>query len=121
MILLVMVTGILLRSRFVSLPPFTTKYGGDALWALMVFLGFGFVFPKLSVTRLACLALGFAWFIEFSQLYHVPWIDEIRRMRVGHLVLGSTFNWPDLAAYTVGIVLGIFFDRYRLYDNGTRM
>jgi Protein of unknown function (DUF2809) len=120
MILLVMASGILLRSRFVSLPPFPTKYGGDALWALLVFFGFGFIFPRLRVTKLACISLGFAWIIEFSQLYHAPWIDGIRAMRVGHLILGSTFNWPDLPAYALGIALGIGFEACRLRHDRTR-
>jgi hypothetical protein len=32
--------------------------------------------------------------VEFSQLYHAPWIDTIRAARIGALVLGSTFNAP---------------------------
>jgi hypothetical protein len=74
-----------------------SKYGGDALWALMVFFGFGFLF-------------GFAWAIEFSQIYHAPWFDAIRASRPGHLVFGSTFNWPDLPAYAVGVALGALLE-----------
>lgn len=48
----------------------------------------------------------FAWGVEVSQLYHAPWIDAIRAMVPGRLVLGTTFNWPDLPAYSVGIALG---------------
>jgi hypothetical protein len=108
---LVMVGGLLWRSRFVSLPPFLTKYGGDALWALLVFVGFGILFPRISTLRLASISLGFAWLVEFSQLYHAPWIDAIRSLRIGRLVIGSTFNWPDLPAYLVGVVLGVMVER----------
>lgn len=106
-IVLVMAAGLLWRSRFLSMPPFMTKYGGDALWALLVFFGFGLVFSKASTLRLAAAALAFAWAVEFSQLYHAPWIDSIRSTRPGALVLGSTFNWPDLPAYVFGIALGV--------------
>lgn len=106
LILVVIATGVLWRSRFVTLPPFLTKYSGDALWAVVVFFGFGFLFPKITTARLFAISLAFAWAIEFSQLYHAPWIDSIRAARLGHLVLGSTFNWPDLAAYAVGAGLG---------------
>lgn len=112
-----MSAGLLLRSRFVSLPPFPTKYGGDALWALLVFFGFGFVFNKARIITLAWISLAFAWVIEFSQLYHAPWIDQIRALRIGHLILGSTFNWPDLPAYAVGIIVGIAFEACRLRLN----
>ena len=37
---------------------FAAKYGGDALWALLVFLGFGFLFRQLSTGRLALIALS---------------------------------------------------------------
>jgi Protein of unknown function (DUF2809) len=106
LMVLVMAGGLLWRSRFVSLPAFMTKYGGDALWALLVFCGFGFVLRRISTLRLAAISLGFAWAIEFSQLYQAPWINSIRAMRLGHLVLGSTFNRPDLLAYALGVALG---------------
>src|SRR4051794_41576573 len=100
---LVMGTGLLWRSRFLPLSSFTAKYGGDALWALLVFLGFGLVFNRCSTLRIALFSLCFAWSIEFLQLYHAHWIELIRSTRIGHLILGSTFNSPDLLAYAVGI------------------
>ena len=99
-------TGLLWRSNLLSLSSFLAKYGGDSLWALMVFLGFGFVFRQSSTVRIALGAVCFAWSIEFLQLYHSPWIDEIRSNRLGHLVLGNSFNAPDLIAYVIGVVLG---------------
>lgn len=108
---LVAAGGLLWRSRFVSLPPFLSKYGGDAWWALLVFFGFGILFPGITTLRLAVVSLGFAWMVEFSQLYHAPWIEAIRAVRLGHLILGSTFNAPDLPAYLVGVVTGVVADR----------
>jgi hypothetical protein len=110
---LVMGCGLLWRSRFVSLPEFATKYGGDMLWALLVFLGFAFVFRRESTLRLGLLALGFAWAVEFSQIYHAEWLDRIRSMRIGALVLGSTFDPPDLLAYAAGIAVGVAFECLR--------
>lgn len=104
--LAVIAAGLLWRSGFIPLPPVMSKYGGDALWALMVFVGFGFLLPRATTFAVALLALTFAWGVEFSQLYHAPWIDSIRATIPGRLVLGNTFNWPDLPAYAVGIALG---------------
>ena len=108
---LVIGTGLLWRSKLLPLPQFVAKYGGDSLWALVVFLCFGFAFPRRSTTRMALLAVGFAWSIEFLQLYHAPWIDGIRSTRLGHLVLGNVFNSPDLLAYAVGVGLGAWAER----------
>lgn len=103
---LVIGLGLLWRSNLFPLSDFVAKYGGDALWALMVFLCFGIVFPRTSTVRIAFGAVGFAWAIEFLQLYHAPWIDGIRATRFGHLVLGTTYNSPDLIAYALGIAVG---------------
>jgi hypothetical protein len=102
----VVAVGLLWRSGLIPLPQWLSNNGGDALWALMVFVGFGFLFPRASTLTVALLALGVAWGVEFSQLYHAPWIDAIRATLPGKLVLGNTFNWPDLPAYAVGIVIG---------------
>ena len=102
----VVAAGLLWRSGFIPLPLVLSKYGGDTLWALMVFVWFGFLSPRASTFVVTLLALTFSWGVEFSQLYHAPWIDAVRATLPGRLVLGNTFNWPDLPAYAVGIVLG---------------
>lgn len=102
----VIALGLLWRSGLIPLPGWLSNNGGDALWALMVFVGLGFLLPRTSTLTLALLALCVAWGVEFSQLYHAPWIDALRATIPGRLVLGSTFLWPDLVAYAVGIALG---------------
>jgi glycopeptide antibiotics resistance protein len=99
--------GLLWRSDLLPLPGFLAKYGGDALWALAVFLLLGLVFRRSATVWLALGAVCFSWSIELLQLYHAHWIDVVRANRVGQLVLGGSFNGPDLIAYVVGIVLGV--------------
>ena len=107
----VVAAGLLWRSGFLPLAPWLSKYGGDALWALMIYSLIRFMQPssKLWVSALWAAAVCFA--VEFSQLYHAPWIDAIRGTRLGALVLGSVFNWPDLPAYAVGVATGGLIDR----------
>jgi hypothetical protein len=105
--MLVIALGLLWRSALLSLPAALSKYGGDALWSLMVFFGFGSLFPRLSTKATAALALIFSFVVETSQLYHSPWIDAIRSTRLGALVLGSVFNWPDFPAYVAGVLIGV--------------
>lgn len=104
------VLGLLWRSIPASLAPFLWKYGGDAIWAAMVYFLIRSITPSRSVTWSATLAIGISFAIEFSQLYHAPWIDSVRRMRLGALILGSIFNWPDLPAYAVGVALAALVD-----------
>jgi hypothetical protein len=90
----------------VGLSPFFAKYAGDALWALMVFLGVAFVLPAWTTVAVAGLATAVSCAVEFSQLYHSPSLDAVRRTTLGHLALGDTFAWADIAAYLVGIGVG---------------
>jgi hypothetical protein len=107
LVALVIGAGLLWRSGLIPLTSFLAKYGGDSLWALVVFLCFGFTFRHSSTVRIGLAAVCFAWSIEFSQLYHAPWIDTIRATLPGRLILGSSFNRPDLIAYLVGIAPGV--------------
>lgn len=116
-LILVIGAGLLWRSGLVPLPGWLVKYGGDALWALAVFLGLGWVFRQSRTGRVALAAVFCAWSVEFLQLYHAPWIDAIRATRPGRLVLGTTFNAPDLLAYLAGIALGAWAE-WRLCRSG---
>ncbi len=75
LVLAVIAAGLLWRSSLLPLPPFASKYGGDALWSLIVFFGLGLLLPRSSTLMLAVLAVGFSTAVEFSQLYHAPWIE----------------------------------------------
>ena len=107
--------GLLWRSGLIPLPQRMSNNGGDALWALMVFVGFGFLLPRAPTFVVALLALTFSWVVEFSQMYHASWLDAVRATIPGRLVLGNTFNWPDLPAYAAGVALGAWAE-WRLRD-----
>lgn len=93
------------------LPAALGKYPGDALWALMVWLGWAMVWPRARAWHLGCLALLTASAVECSQLYKAPWIDALRGTTLGHLVLGSGFATHDIVAYAVGIAVGVALDQ----------
>jgi hypothetical protein len=44
--------------------------------------------------------------VELSQLYHAPWIDGLRQIRLAALLLGHGFLWSDLVCYAVGVGVG---------------
>ncbi|MDM8561386.1 DUF2809 domain-containing protein [Candidatus Parabeggiatoa sp. HSG14] len=100
------------------LPHFIAIYAGDTLWALMVFFLIGLLFPSLPTVKVVVIALLFVFSIELSQLYHAPWIDDIRQYRLAALVLGRGFLWSDLVCYMGGILMGalaeLSFQKLRL-------
>ncbi len=112
LVALTIAAGLHLRGNPAQFSPGIVKFGGDGLWALLVFLGVGFVRPRLPTNSVALVALLVCYAMEFSQLYHSAWIDNLRNTWVGHMFLGTTFNWPDLIAYTFGVSLGIGIERF---------
>lgn len=106
LVILTMVLGLLSRADFITLPTFLANYAGDTIWAMMVFWGVRFLLPKQPIIVSVLLALGFAYLIELSQLYHAAWIDGIRNTKIGGLILGFGFKFSDLVCYFVGIALG---------------
>jgi hypothetical protein len=106
LVVAVIASGLLWRSGLLPLPPIASKYGGDVLLALMVFFWFGLLFPRSPTSAVAMLAIGFSSTVEFSQLYHAPWIDAWRSTLPGRLILGSTFNWFDIPDYALGVAIG---------------
>ncbi len=107
LILLSILFGLGSRKFPEMLPSFLSLYLGDTLWALMVFFILGFIWIRNSKWKNGILALGFSFGIEFSQLYHASWIDNMRNTTLGGLILGSGFLYSDLICYTVGIILGM--------------
>ncbi|MBW3494296.1 MULTISPECIES: DUF2809 domain-containing protein [Bacillus] len=105
--IVVIMLGLSSRKFAFVLPDLLNDYLGDALWALMIFVGFGFLFPKIETKKLAFISLIFCYGIEISQLYHAEWIDSIRATTLGGLVLGYGFLWSDLVAYTIGVGVGM--------------
>ncbi|MBJ8005219.1 DUF2809 domain-containing protein [Bacillus cereus] len=105
--IVVVIVGLSSRKFAFVLPDLLNDYLGDALWALMIFTGFGFLFPKIETRKLAFISLIFCYGIEISQLYHAEWIDSIRATTLGGLVLGYGFLWSDLVAYTIGVGVGM--------------
>lgn len=106
LIVITIVAGLASRYFSTVLPQWVHSYLGDALWAFMIFLMFGFIFPGKDTRWIAILALAFSYVIEISQLYHSSWIDALRANRLGGLILGFGFLWSDLICYTVGVAFG---------------
>jgi Protein of unknown function (DUF2809) len=108
LVILTIIAGLLSR-HFKVVPLFI----GDILWALMVYFIMRFLFLSKPVKFPLIAALLFSFAIEFSQLYKVPWINNLRQTLFGRLVLGEGFLWSDLLCYTIGIGVGVLIDMLR--------
>jgi hypothetical protein len=101
------IAGLASRRYAAHLPWWLAKNAGDALYATMVFWGFGFLAPRAATSRVALAAVAFCFAIEATQLYHAPWIDAVRETTPGRLVLGQGFHAFDLVCYVIGVGLGV--------------
>ncbi|MDF2546208.1 MAG: putative rane protein [Anaerosolibacter sp.] len=112
--ILVILLGLGTRRYGEYMPQVIAVYGGDVLWALMVYEGFGFLCNRASTGKLFIFTLIFSYMIELSQLYQAPWIMSVRRTTFGALILGHGFLWSDLVCYTIGAILGVLIEKYIL-------
>lgn len=72
----------------------------------MVFLLVSTILAERAILARGAISLALAFLVEISQIYHAPWIDSIRQIMLGGLVLGFGFLWTDLVCYSVGIAIG---------------
>ena len=81
------------------------KYGGDALYTLLIFWLVLVLAPRTRGLVAGAVAAGLSWAVEFFQLTPIP--AELSGNPLARLVLGSTFNAPDLFWYVVGAAVGV--------------
>ena len=105
-IALAIVAGLLSRAFPGLLPPVFGKYPGDVLWALVVFLVWGWLLAPAPSAVVAVLALLTALTIEMLKLWPHPWLVSLRHSPIGYLLFGHVFSMHNLAAYSIGIATG---------------
>ncbi|MDH6124015.1 DUF2809 domain-containing protein [Kitasatospora sp. GP82] len=82
-----------------------SKVAGDALYTVLVYTLVVALAPRTRPVKAAGVALAISWVVEFVQLSGVP-AELSQRSVVARLVLGTTFNAPDLFWYVVGAAGG---------------
>lgn len=114
----IVLLGLATRRTPERFPGFVAEYGGDALWAALVYVLLSIVRPRASVWRLAFAAATVAFVVEGSQLLEWDWLNTLRATRLGALVLGQGFLWSDLPSYTMGVAIAAAVDAL-LRERGT--
>ena len=99
---LVLVIAFGLQSRRIESLPNAT---GDALWVIAVYCLYRLIWCKDPLYKIAGASLLTAYTIEFSQLIRWDWLVSLRSTTIGHLLLGQGFQWTDMAAYTIGVII----------------
>lgn len=92
------------RDRFVR------PYVGDLLVVVLIHFALRAVL-RIGIRTAAWSTLLFAFTVEITQamglIHHLGLSDNT----AAKLILGNTFQWMDLPAYVIGVVLAVLLDR----------
>lgn len=106
----VIALGLLVRLKQNWFPDVVNLYLGDALYAVMMYCIYSFIFIGQPAKYPAYFALVTCYCIEFLQLYSAGWMVALRATLPGKLILGSGFLWSDLLAYFIGVAAAYTID-----------
>jgi hypothetical protein len=112
-ILLILTTigaGLAIRFAPIDLPQSVVKYGGSALWAMMLYWIVSTVLPTMRLFLVTSLTGVLATSIEVLKLYHSVPLDSFRDTLPGILTLGHTFSPWDIFVYWLAIYVAASVD-----------
>ena len=111
LIVTTMIAGLAIRFAHLGLPASIVKYGGSALWAMMIYWIASSILPSWRAEHVALLGGGIATSVEFFKLYHAPVLEAFRHTIAGVLILGRVFSFKDIAVYWIAIATAAGLDR----------
>jgi hypothetical protein len=88
-------------------------YVGDYLVVILMYC-FVRSFLQLPVVPLAIGVLLFSYCIEVLQYFNLVDHLGLRQYKLAVIVIGSSFEWIDMVAYTLGIATVIVVEKYRV-------
>lgn len=98
---------------------FIRPYFGDFLVVILVYCSLR-CFVNLPVLKLALFALLFSYVVEILQYLDLVGKLGLQNSRLAKTVMGSSFEWTDLLAYTLGIIVVLCVEKAISYKTGGR-
>ena len=89
---------------------FVRPYVGDILVVILIYC-FIKSFLRLPVITVAVLVLAFSFTVEFLQYLNVVEMIGLERSKVARVVIGTSFSWPDLLAYVMGLGIVLIVEK----------
>jgi hypothetical protein len=89
---------------------FIRPFVGDVLVVILIYCFIkSFINSPAVITAIAVLL--FSYLIEVLQYFNIVKILGLQNSNLARVVIGTSFEWTDLIAYTLGIALVILLDR----------
>lgn len=101
---------------------FIRPYFGDFLVVVLLYYIVK-TFIKASAIKVAICVLVFSYTIEMLQYFKIVNLLGLQKSQLAVTVIGTSFSWHDMLAYTLGIVVVLIFEkliinsRYSLKQN----
>ncbi|RAJ10704.1 uncharacterized protein DUF2809 [Chitinophaga skermanii] len=86
-------------------------YGGDFLVVMLVYCALKSI-VNLPVKTAAIAVLLFAYCIEFLQYVRIVDVLGIKN-RALRIIIGTSFEWGDIVAYTLGVITIVLIEKAR--------
>ena len=85
-------------------------YIGDFLVVILIYC-FLKSFIDISILKAAISVLIFSYFIEILQHFNIVGRLGLQNSRLARTIIGTSFEWVDLIAYTLGILAVLYFEK----------
>jgi len=105
LLLVEIVIGFFVHDRFVR------PYVGDFLVVILLYC-FVKSFFILPINTAAILVLLFAYAVEVAQFFHLVQLLGLDNNKFAKTIIGSSFEWSDMLAYTLGISFILLIERF---------
>lgn len=89
---------------------FVRPYFGDFLVVILIYY-FIRAFLKIPVNLLAISVLLFAYLVEVLQYFKFIKLLGLQHSRLANIILGNSFQWIDIVAYTLGILFILLIEK----------
>lgn len=95
---------------------FVRPYVGDFLVVMLVYC-FVKSFVQAPTLPIAIFTLLFAYVVELLQYYKLVTLLGLQHSALATTVIGSSFEWMDILAYTLGVLVIIWIEHKRRHNN----
>jgi hypothetical protein len=70
-------------------------------------------FSKISENKIALITLLISYTIEILQYIHILELLHLNKIKILNIVLGNSFSWTDMLAYTLGILTVLLIHNFK--------
>ncbi len=91
---------------------FIRPYGGDFLVVILIY-AFVRAFFKYSTITTAMGVLLFSFVVEILQYFRIVEVLGLGSSELARTIIGTTFVWEDLIAYSLGIATVLVCEQWR--------